>query len=103
MGSPVEDTGAKQVRLITKSDTAELPLGACRALWIGGAGDVAVIAEDDTSAVTVSGVAAGTVVPIKCKKVMSTNTTATLIVALYSIAGLFVAMPAAVIVLGVAS
>ena len=83
MGSPVEDTGARQVRLITKSDTAELPLGTCRALWIGGAGDVAVIAEGDTAAVTISGVTAGSIVPIKCKKVMSANTTATLIVALY--------------------
>lgn len=83
MANPVEDQGAQQVRLITKSDTAELPLGTCRALWIGGAGDVAVIAAGDTAAVTISGVAAGTVVPIRCKKVMSTNTTATLIVALY--------------------
>jgi hypothetical protein len=83
MASHIEDQGAKQVRLITKSDTVQLPLGPCRALWIGGAGDVAVIAEGDTAAVTISGVAAGTVVPIKCKTVMSTNTTATLIVALY--------------------
>jgi hypothetical protein len=83
MPANVSDTGAYQARAITKSDTAELPLGACRALWIGGAGDVAVIAEGDTAAVTFAGCAAGSVVPVKAKKVMSTNTSATSIVALY--------------------
>lgn len=83
MGSPVEDTGARQARAITKSDTDKLPLGVCRALWIGGAGDVAVIAENDTAAVTFVGCAAGQVIPVKCKMVMSSNTTATSIVALY--------------------
>jgi hypothetical protein len=83
MASPIEDLGAQALRLLTKSDTNVLPLGPCRALWIGGAGDVAVIAEGDTDAVTISAVPAGTVLPIRCKKVMSTNTTATLIVALY--------------------
>lgn len=85
MASPIEDQGACKLRLITKSDTAKLPLGVCRALWIGGAGDVAIVAEGDdlTAPVTISGVAAGTVLPIKAKYVMSANTTATLIVALY--------------------
>lgn len=83
MASPVEDQGARQLRLLTPSDTAELPLGVCRALWVGGAGNLAVIAEGDTAAVTISGVAAGAVVPVRAQNVMSTNTTATLIVALY--------------------
>ncbi len=85
MANPIEDQGAAKLRLITKSDTEKLPLGVCRALWIGGAGDVAVVAADDDLAapVTISGVLAGTVLPIRAKYVMSTNTTATLIVALY--------------------
>lgn len=83
MPAPIEDQGAQQLRAVTPSDTVPLPLGPCRALWVGGAGAVAVIAAGDTSAVTLSGVPAGTVLPIKCKTVMSTNTTATLIVALY--------------------
>ena len=83
MANPVQDQGATRVRLLTPSDTAELPLGVCRALWVGGAGNVAVKAIDDTAAVTISGVAAGTVLPVACRYVMSTNTTATLIVALY--------------------
>ncbi len=85
MANPIEDQGAQQLRLITKSDTAKLPLGPCRALWIGGAGDVAVVAVNDELAapVTISAVPAGTVLPIRAMYVMSTNTTATLIVALY--------------------
>jgi hypothetical protein len=83
MASPIEDQGATQLRLITKSDTEKLPLGVCRAIWVGGAGDLAVMACGDTAAVTISAVPAGTVVPIKAKLIMSTNTTATLIVALY--------------------
>lgn len=82
MASPIEDQGAQQIRAVTKSDTAPLPLGPCRALWVGGAGDLSVIAVNDTDAVTISGVAAGTVIPIRCQKVMAA-TTATLIVALY--------------------
>lgn len=65
---------------VTKSDTT---LVNCRALYVGGAGDVAIIGYDDTVAVTLSAVPAGTLLPIACQKVMSTNTTATLIVALY--------------------
>lgn len=85
MAAPIEDQGAAKLRLITKSDTEKLPLGPCRALWIGGAGDVAVVAVDDelSAPVVMSGIAAGTVLPVRAKYVMSTNTTATLIVALY--------------------
>jgi hypothetical protein len=83
MASPVEDQGASQLRAVTPTDNALLANGPCRALWVGGAGNIAVIACGDTTAVTISGVVAGTVLPIKAKTVMSTNTTATLIVALY--------------------
>lgn len=83
MANPIEDQGARRLRAVTASDTAELPGGVCRALWIGGAGNVAVISENDTSAVTLVGCAAGQVVPVRARQVMSTNTTATSIVALY--------------------
>lgn len=64
---------------ITKSDTTvyDPPL---KALWVGGAGDVAVVAADDTAAVTISGVNGGQIIPVSISKVMSTNTTATLMV-----------------------
>lgn len=72
---------ASQVAAVTKSDSTELV--AVRGLWVGGAGDVAVIAAEDSAAVTIVGVPAGTLLPIRVRKVMSTNTTATSIVALY--------------------
>lgn len=65
---------------VTASDSTVLE--TTRAIWVGGAGDLAVIFEDDTTAVTLSGVPAGTLLPFSVKKVMSTNTTATNIVAI---------------------
>lgn len=72
-GSHLED--------ITKSDSTVL--SGLRALWIGGAGNVAILASDDSAAVTLTAVPAGTLLPISAKKVMSTNTTATAIVGIY--------------------
>lgn len=72
---------ARKLFSITPNDSTELV--NCRAIWVGGAGNVAIVARDDSSAVTVVGVAAGTLLPIMCKKVMSTNTTATNIIGLY--------------------
>ena len=71
---------ARRVLAVTKNDTTVVN---CRALWVGGAGDVAITAYDDTAAVTIKDVQAGTVLPIACKFVMATNTTATDIVALF--------------------
>lgn len=66
---------------VTKSDTSELTKVA-RALYVGGAGNVAVVtAEGDT--ITILGVTAGTLLPLMVKQVMSTNTTAENITALW--------------------
>lgn len=83
MPSAVEDQGAKRLRAVTPSDTVNLAVGVTRALWVGGVGDIAILAEDDTVVVTLSAVPAGTLLPIRTRRVNSTNTTATLIVALY--------------------
>jgi hypothetical protein len=80
MGVPNWLTVATRLAEVTKSDDT---IVGCQALYVGGAGNVAIMAEGDTAAVTISGVAAGTTLHIACKKVMSTNTTATLMVALY--------------------
>lgn len=72
---------ASQLVAVTKSDSTEL--GLVRGIWVGGAGDVAIIASEDSAAVTIVGVPAGTLLPIRARRVMSTNTTATSIVALY--------------------
>lgn len=79
----VADLGASRLRSVTPSDTVEFADGVCRAIWVGGAGNIAVLAGDDSAAVLISGVQAGTVIPVGARRVNSTNTTATLIVALY--------------------
>jgi len=73
--------GYQPGRAVTPSDTT---LVNCRALWVGGVGDLAVAASGTATAVTLTGVAAGTIVPIALDsgRVMFTNTSATLIVAL---------------------
>jgi hypothetical protein len=48
------------------------------ALFVGGAGNVAVTTEDGTT-LTFTGVQAGSVLPVKVTKVLSTGTTATTI------------------------
>lgn len=68
---------------VTKSDATELE--CTRALWVGGAGDVAVVFAEprgNSTAVTLAGVPAGTLLPVQVVKVMAA-TTATAIVALY--------------------
>lgn len=78
---PFHFTGSAQsVAVVTKSDST---LVNCRALYVGGAGDVAILAAGDSVAVTLSSVPAGALLPIACAKIMSTNTTATGLVALF--------------------
>jgi hypothetical protein len=66
---------------VTPSNSVDLAF-RCRGIYVGGAGDLAVMAKDGVTAVTFKGVPAGTLLPIRTKRVMVTNTTATLIVAL---------------------
>lgn len=73
---------ARQLRAVTPADGTDLPNGVCDALWIGTAGNVAVIAEDDTAAVTITSVPVG-VLAVRSKRVMLTGTTASNIVAMY--------------------
>jgi len=70
---------------ITKSDTVNFPVdvnfGWCDAVYVGGAGVVvAVLPNDQLLSFTC---VAGQLLPIKIKRVNSTNTTATLMIALY--------------------
>lgn len=67
---------------VTPSDDDDIAGSPAIGLWVGGAGDIAIIAENDTAPVTITAVAAGTYLPIRAKRVMATNTDATVIVAL---------------------
>lgn len=67
---------------ITKSDATDFSGFMTRAIYVGGSGDVVAV-DLDNNAVTFSSVPAGTVLPIRARRVNSTNTTATNMVALY--------------------
>jgi hypothetical protein len=66
---------AKDYGAVTPSDTTVLQFDA---IYVGGAGDLAISpTEGGSDAVTLTGVTAGSIIPIRGKRVMSTNTTAT--------------------------
>lgn len=54
-----------------------------RALYIGGAGNVTIKTDAAATAVTFTAPPVGTVLKVQAHQVMATNTTATLIVALF--------------------
>lgn len=55
----------------------------CRAIWVGGAGNVKVDFVSQGTAITLTGVPAGTLLPIQVSKVYNSGTTATTMTALY--------------------
>ena len=65
---------------VTPNDSTDLAVTS-RGIYVGGAGNLAVILDNDTSAVTFIGVLAGSLLPIRARRVMATITTATSIVA----------------------
>jgi hypothetical protein len=71
---------ASTARAVTPHDTNTI--GGCRALYVGGAGNLVLDFADGQNNVTLSAVPAGTVIPVAALRV-KVATTATLIVALY--------------------
>lgn len=65
---------------VTPSDSVDFTVAA-RALYVGVTGNVVVITKGGT-AITFTAVPAGMILPIRCTRVNSTNTTATNIVGL---------------------
>lgn len=72
---------ATQAVAITKSDDDDLA-NAVRAIYVGGAGNVALIPVGQDDSVVFQGVQAGTWLPVRTKKVLATGTTATALVGL---------------------
>lgn len=66
---------AEELFLVTPSDSVDLRF-VTRAIRVGGAGDLAVLTIRNTL-VTIPSVLAGETIPIRARKVYSTNTTAT--------------------------
>lgn len=76
------DTGPfREALAVSPHDTNAI--SRCRALYVGGAGNVTLRTNDDDGDVLFTGVPAGSVLPIGAKYVRATGTTATAIVALY--------------------
>lgn len=67
---------------VTPDNATGFTNGVSRGLYIGGAGNAAVVNVDGT-AVLFSGLTAGSVLPVQAIRVNSTSTTATNIVALF--------------------
>lgn len=71
----------ENVAIVTPSDGSDLS-NTTRALFVGGAGDVKVTTKGGQT-VTLAGVAAGSVLPLRVERVWATGTTATNIAALW--------------------
>lgn len=80
----VDAAPAYSVVTITPSDSTDLSANFIRALYVGTAGDVAVVTQDSPTgtAVVFKNVPSGAILPIHVVKVMTTNTTASNILAL---------------------
>ena len=73
MANPIEALAAGDAAAVTVSDSTVV---AFDAVYVGGIGNVALRTVRG-STVTFVGVPAGTILPVRCDRVMSTNTTAT--------------------------
>lgn len=67
--------------VVTPNNGTNLPRAG--RLFVGGAGNIAVTTVAGTN-VTFTGVVAGTILPVRVKKVFATGTTATNMVVMYS-------------------
>lgn len=82
VGSPQDRTeSSPKYAVVTPHDSTNLA-HLTRALYVGGTGNLVAV-MDDGSTCLFSAIPVGTILPIQCKRVNSTSTTATLIVALY--------------------
>lgn len=76
-----------QAFAITLSDTVNIAqfgtMGLTRAVYVGGAGIVVAVFQDDSTANFTA--VAGEILPLAIKRVNNTTTTATLLVALYQV------------------
>lgn len=73
---------ATKAAAITPSDSVSLTFFT-RAIYVGGAGDISVNMSDTGSAVVFKAVPVGSILPIRVSQVLATNTTASLLIALW--------------------
>lgn len=70
---------------VTPHDSTNFTNGICRGLYIGSTtgGSAAAVVDVDGNVVVFSGLAEGSILPVQAKRVNSTSTTASSIVALF--------------------
>lgn len=74
-GAPTrQDSPALSAFAITPSDSVTLTT-LTRAIYVGGSGNLVVVMRNDSAAVTLKLVPAGSILPIRVKQVLSTGTT----------------------------
>lgn len=79
-GAEIMPAGGAEV--VVPSDVTDLSR-ECEGIYIGGAGDVAVVLPGGT-AITFVGAPAGTILPVRAIRINATNTSATSMVALFT-------------------
>lgn len=82
VNAPLAPGAAVSAFAVTPSDSTVFAIPT-RQIWVGGAGNLAVLMNADTVSVVLSAVPAGTMLPVSVTKILSTGTTATLIVGMF--------------------
>lgn len=79
--SSTPDSTATIAYAVVPNDGLDLTVTA-KALYVGGAGNLSIIAEGSSTSVILSNVQGGSIIPVRVKRVLATGTTATDIVGL---------------------
>lgn len=82
VGADGVTSSARDALAVTPSDSTDL-VDIPKAVYVGAAGNLVCTLVDDTTSVTFVGVQAGSILPIRPKRVFATGTTATSLLALY--------------------
>lgn len=72
------DSPASKAFAITPNTDNDLAIFT-RGIYVGGAGNVIAILVDDTAAVTFTAVPAGSILPIRARRVLATSTATTMV------------------------
>jgi hypothetical protein len=75
-------SASEYLATVTPNDSTDLPFGQPRGIYVGVTGDV-VVRDNGGNNVTLTAMLAGVVHPIAARRILSTGTTATGIVAIY--------------------
>jgi hypothetical protein len=67
---------------VTPSDSTDLTYSTCRAIYVGGDGNISIVDGAGTTVVFI-GLTANSILPVQTARINATGTTATSIIALY--------------------